>query len=33
MEETLKPAALERFAAITDLYKKFAKLQKPAWTR
>jgi RNA polymerase primary sigma factor len=27
MEETLKPAALERFAAITDLYKKFAKLQ------
>ncbi|MEA3046531.1 MAG: polymerase primary sigma factor, partial [Sphingomonadales bacterium] len=27
MEETLKPAALEKFAAITDLYKKFAKLQ------
>src|SRR5215217_3234309 len=27
MEETLKPAALERFAAITDLYKKFARLQ------
>jgi len=27
MEETLKPAALERFAAITDLYKKFSKLQ------
>src|ERR1700712_5370754 len=23
MEETLKPAALEKFAAITDLYKKF----------
>jgi RNA polymerase primary sigma factor len=27
MEEALKPAALEKFAAITDLYKKFAKLQ------
>jgi RNA polymerase primary sigma factor len=27
MEETLKPAALEKFASITDLYKKFAKLQ------
>jgi RNA polymerase primary sigma factor len=27
MEETLKPQALERFATITDLYKKFAKLQ------
>jgi RNA polymerase primary sigma factor len=27
MEETLKPAAIEKFAAITDLYKKFAKLQ------
>ena len=27
MEETLKPAALEKFAAITALYKKFAKLQ------
>jgi len=27
MEETLKPAALEKFAAITDLYKKFARLQ------
>ncbi|WP_395611995.1 RNA polymerase sigma factor RpoD [Allosphingosinicella sp.] len=27
MEETLKPAALEKFAAITDLYKKFSKLQ------
>jgi RNA polymerase primary sigma factor len=27
MEETLKPAALEKFAAITSLYKKFAKLQ------
>jgi len=27
MEETLKPQALERFAAITDHYKKFAKLQ------
>ena len=27
MEETLKPAALEKFAAITGLYKKFGKLQ------
>src|SRR5688572_4967218 len=27
MEETLKPAALEKFARITDLYKKFGKLQ------
>ena len=27
MEETLKPAALEKFAAITALYKKFARLQ------
>ncbi len=27
MEETLKPAALEKFARITDLYKKFARLQ------
>ncbi|HTU12601.1 MAG TPA: RNA polymerase sigma factor RpoD [Allosphingosinicella sp.] len=27
MEETLKPAALEKFAAITDLYRKFSKLQ------
>src|SRR5688572_15031868 len=27
MEETLKPAALEKFTAITDLYKKFSKLQ------
>ncbi|HZF94353.1 MAG TPA: RNA polymerase sigma factor RpoD [Allosphingosinicella sp.] len=27
MEETLKPQALEKFAKITDLYKKFAKLQ------
>jgi RNA polymerase primary sigma factor len=27
MEETLKPAALDKFAAITDLYKKFARLQ------
>jgi RNA polymerase primary sigma factor len=27
MEETLKPQALERFAAITDHYRKFAKLQ------
>jgi RNA polymerase primary sigma factor len=27
MEETLKPAALEKFATITDLYKKFSKLQ------
>jgi RNA polymerase primary sigma factor len=27
MEETLKPAALDKFSAITDLYKKFARLQ------
>ncbi|HYE29086.1 MAG TPA: RNA polymerase sigma factor RpoD [Allosphingosinicella sp.] len=27
MEETLKPQALERFARITDLYKKFSKMQ------
>ncbi|HEX4738352.1 MAG TPA: RNA polymerase sigma factor RpoD, partial [Allosphingosinicella sp.] len=27
MEETLKPQALERFARITDLYKKFARIQ------
>jgi len=27
MEETLKPAALEKFATITDIYKKFSKLQ------
>jgi RNA polymerase primary sigma factor len=27
MEETLKPQALEKFATITDLYKKFAKVQ------
>jgi RNA polymerase primary sigma factor len=27
MEETLKPQALERFARITDLYKKFSKVQ------
>jgi RNA polymerase primary sigma factor len=27
MEETLKPAALEKFAAITSLYKKFSKIQ------
>ncbi len=27
MEETLKPQALERFAAITSLYKKFSKVQ------
>ncbi|MBW8745479.1 MAG: RNA polymerase sigma factor RpoD, partial [Sphingomonas sp.] len=27
MEEQLKPQALEKFAAITDLYKSFAKLQ------
>jgi len=27
MEEQLKPQALERFAAITSLYKKFSKLQ------
>ncbi|HEY0113726.1 MAG TPA: RNA polymerase sigma factor RpoD [Allosphingosinicella sp.] len=28
MEETLKPQALERFARITDLYKKFSKIQQ-----
>ncbi|MFN2472752.1 MAG: RNA polymerase sigma factor RpoD, partial [Sphingomicrobium sp.] len=28
MEEQLKPLALERFAAITALYKKFARLQQ-----
>ncbi len=33
MEETLKPAALEKFAAITGLYKKFAKLQHVAHGR
>jgi RNA polymerase primary sigma factor len=27
MEETLKPQALERFARITDLYKKFSRVQ------
>ena len=27
MEETLKPGALEKFATITSLYRKFAKLQ------
>lgn len=27
MEETLKPAALEKFANITSLYKKFSKIQ------
>jgi RNA polymerase primary sigma factor len=27
MEETLKPGALEKFAAITALYKKFSKIQ------
>jgi RNA polymerase primary sigma factor len=27
MEETLKPIALERFATITSIYKKFSKLQ------
>jgi len=27
MEETLKPGALEKFATITDLYKKFSRLQ------
>jgi RNA polymerase primary sigma factor len=27
MEEALKPAALDKFAAITGLYKKFARLQ------
>src|SRR5512139_4188230 len=28
MEETLKPMALEKFAGITSLYKKFSKLQQ-----
>ncbi|RHW17289.1 RNA polymerase sigma factor RpoD [Sphingomonas gilva] len=28
MEETLKPQALEKFAAITALYKKFSKVQQ-----
>ena len=28
MEETLKPMALEKFASITALYKKFAKVQQ-----
>ncbi|MDQ2763755.1 MAG: RNA polymerase sigma factor RpoD, partial [Pseudomonadota bacterium] len=28
MEETLKPAALEKFAAITAVYKKFSKVQQ-----
>ncbi len=28
MEETLKPAALEKFATITSLYKKFSKIQQ-----
>ena len=28
MEETLKPAALEKFALITSLYKKFGKVQE-----
>lgn len=28
MEETLKPQALERFASITALYKKFSKVQQ-----
>jgi RNA polymerase primary sigma factor len=28
MEEQLKPAALEKFAAITALYKKFSKVQR-----
>ncbi|RST30970.1 RNA polymerase sigma factor RpoD [Sphingomonas ginkgonis] len=28
MEETLKPSALEKFAAITALYKRFGKLQE-----
>ena len=27
MEEALKPSALEKFAAITDIYKKFSRLQ------
>jgi len=28
MEETLKPQALERFASITSIYKKFSKVQQ-----
>ncbi|MGE0774278.1 MAG: RNA polymerase sigma factor RpoD [Sphingomonadaceae bacterium] len=28
MEETLKPAALEKFATITSLYRKFSKVQQ-----
>ncbi|MGB3412208.1 MAG: RNA polymerase sigma factor RpoD, partial [Microthrixaceae bacterium] len=28
MEETLKPQALERFASITSIYKKFGKMQE-----
>src|SRR5205814_4416237 len=27
MEETLKPQALEKFATITSIFKKFAKIQ------
>ena len=27
MEETLKPQALEKFATITSLFKKFSKIQ------
>ena len=27
MEETLKPQALEKFANITSIYKKFSKMQ------
>ena len=32
MEEALKPTALEKFASITSLYKKFAKLQQARLT-
>jgi RNA polymerase primary sigma factor len=32
MEEQLKPQALEKFASITDLYRKFAKLQEARLT-
>ncbi|PND68329.1 hypothetical protein, partial [Escherichia coli] len=28
MEETLKPMALEKFANITSIYKKFSKMQQ-----
>ena len=33
MEETLKPQALEKFAEITAIFKKFSKVQGAAWTR